>query len=143
MSHTIERCTWQQAEKELRLIRTKVFIEEQHVPEALEWDGEDAQAAHLLARDAEGNPMGTVRIVWHAAAAHIGRMAVLAAWRGRGVGRDLLHSALQIARERGLKLAYLNAQTYAVPFYARAGFVVQGEEFLDAGIPHRYMTRNL
>jgi len=136
-------CTWQQAEAELREIRTRVFIEEQQVPESLEWDGEDAQALHLLARNAAGQAIGTARILLHDDVAHIGRMAVLPAWRNQGVGRAILRLALETARVRGAQRAKLNAQSYAVPFYARAGFVVQGDEFLDAGIPHRRMTRSL
>lgn len=142
-SPQFQLCTWQQAEAELREVRTRVFIEEQQVPESLEWDGEDAQALHLLARNAAGQAIGTARILLHDDVAHIGRMAVLPAWRNQGVGRAILRLALETARVRGAQRAKLNAQSYAVPFYARAGFVVQGDEFLDAGIPHRRMTRSL
>ena len=97
-SPQFQLCTWQQAEAELREVRTRVFIEEQQVPEALEWDGEDAQALHLLARDATGRAIGTARILLHDDVAHIGRMAVLPAWRAQGVGRALLQLALDTAR---------------------------------------------
>jgi predicted GNAT family N-acyltransferase len=70
-------------------------------------------------------------------------MAVLAAWRGRGVGAALLLQLLELARVRGLSRAILNSQTHAMPFYARHGFVADGDEYLEAGIPHRTMTRGL
>jgi len=140
---TVELCAWQDAEPALRAIRTRVFIQEQNVPEELEWDGEDAQALHVLAREPSGQAIGTARLLLHDALAHIGRMAVLAEWRGQGVGRALLQALLAAAQARGANQVFLNAQTTAVPFYARAGFALEGEEFLDAGIPHLRMTRSL
>jgi predicted GNAT family N-acyltransferase len=140
---TIHLCTWQDAEAPLRAIRTQVFIQEQNVPEALEWDGEDAQAVHVLACDNSGRAIGSARLLLHHELAHIGRMAVLPEWRGQGVGRALIGEIMAAAQARGASRAFLNAQTTAVPFYARAGFMVEGEEFLDAGIPHLRMTRSL
>ena len=138
--YTTHLVTWQAAEPQLRTIRTEVFILEQRVPEALEWDGEDAHAIHALATDLNSNPIGTARLLLHGALAHIGRMAVLPAWRGQGVGASLLQVLLDEARKHGAGSAFLNAQTYAVPFYERFNFVREGEEFLDAGIPHYRMT---
>lgn len=132
--------TWQASEPQLRAIRTEVFIHEQGVPKELEWDGEDAHAIHALATDVTGNPIGTARLLLHGELAHIGRMAVLPAWRGQGVGASLLRCLLDEARQRGAGRAFLNAQTYAVPFYERFNFVREGAEFLDAGIPHYRMT---
>jgi len=140
---TIQLCSWQAAEIPLRAIRTQVFIQEQNVPENLEWDGEDAQATHILAWDKAGQAIGTARLLLHDTLAHIGRMAVLPQWRRQGVGSALLACAIDAARSRGARTAFLNAQTTAVPFYLRAGFAVEGQEFLDAGIPHLCMTRSL
>ena len=70
-------------------------------------------------------------------------MAVLRPWRGRGVGAALLALLVELARERGHRRAILNAQKDAVPFYARYGFIVTGDEFEDAGIAHRIMERTL
>lgn len=136
-------CTWQEAEPSLRAIRTEVFIQEQNVPEALEWDGEDAHAVHALASDRHNLPIGTARLLLHDKVAHIGRMAVLSPWRGQGVGSAILELMLGTTRARGATTVNLNAQSSAVGFYARAGFVGEGEEFLDAGIPHLRMTRRL
>lgn len=140
---TTHRVSWQAAEPQLRAIRTEVFIHEQHVPEELEWDGEDAHAIHVLASDNTGKPIGTGRLLQHGAQAHIGRMAVRLAWRGQGVGSSVLQSLLMEARAGGAKSVFLNAQTDAVPFYARFDFVREGAEFLDAGIPHYRMTLGL
>jgi predicted GNAT family N-acyltransferase len=71
---------------------------------------------------------------------HIGRMAVLADWRGKGVGRALLERLLEEARLQSCALA-LHAQTHASGFYRRFGFVEEGPEFMEAGIPHRTMVR--
>ena len=127
----------------MRDIRTQVFIQEQNVPEDLEWDGEDARAVHALACDGSGRAIGTARLLLHNDLAHIGRMAVVSEWRGQGVGRALLECITNVAQERGARSAFLNAQTTAVPFYRLAGFKVEGKEFLDAGIPHLRMTRSL
>ena len=132
--HT-ELTTWTAARDELRAIREAVFIEEQKVPRELEWDGLDDTAVHVLARAADGRPIGTARML---ADGRIGRMAVLATWRGRGVGSALLRALLAVAQERGLS-PYLEAQTHAIPFYERFGFRAHGPVFDDAGIPHRHM----
>ena len=96
---TIHTVGWSESEPEIRMLREAVFIEEQHVPEELEWDGLDPQCTHVLARNKDGEPIGTGRITEEG---HIGRMAVLMPWRGHGVGDLLLTSLLALARERGL-----------------------------------------
>jgi predicted GNAT family N-acyltransferase len=124
----------------LQGVRRRVFIEEQGVPEALEWDEWDAGALHVLALDGAGLAIGTGRLLPDG---HVGRMAVLREWRGRGVGGALLDALLEAARVRGLREAVLNAQTHALGFYAGRGFVAEGEEFPDAGIAHRRMRLRL
>jgi predicted GNAT family N-acyltransferase len=94
----------------------------------------------VLASDSEGTTIGTGRLLLQDGRGHIGRMAVIKAWRGKGVGSAMLQALLDVARERGCADLFLNAQTYAVPFYERSGFMREGEEFLDAGIPHYRMT---
>lgn len=121
-------------------IRREVFIQEQGVPESLEWDGQDEESVHLLAIDQHGEAAGTVRLLPDG---HIGRMAVRKAWRGQGIGAALLTRILELAAAQGLSRVVLNAQTSAVGFYQKAGFVIQGNEFLDAGIPHYRMERAL
>ncbi|MBX9895084.1 MAG: GNAT family N-acetyltransferase [Nitrosomonas sp.] len=130
---TIRIVSWNHEAPALRAIRTTVFIQEQQVPEALEWDEFDAVSVHALALDAAGQPIGTARLLPDG---HIGRMAVLKPWRGQGFGAALLQVLLEELRQRQQKKAMLNAQTYAVPFYQKFGFNVCSEEFMDAGIPH-------
>jgi predicted GNAT family N-acyltransferase len=131
---------WTHDADALRAIRRTVFVVEQGVPEALEWDDADPLCAHALAYDGDGNPIGCGRLLPDG---HIGRMAVLRPWRGRGVGAALLALLVELARERGHRRAILNAQKDAVPFYARYGFIVTGDEFEEAGIAHRIMDRML
>lgn len=135
MTIEIRAARWSQDQAALAGIRRRVFIEEQRVPEALEWDGEDAAALHWLALD-DGAPVGTARMV---GAGHIGRMAVLPQARRSGTGTALLRAAIDAGRRRNLRELYLHAQTHALAFYAKQGFVAEGPEFNDAGIPHRTM----
>lgn len=136
----VREATWAEAAERLRAIRACVFIREQGVPEEMEWDGLDEGCIHLLAETAQGDAIGTVRLQ---ADGHIGRMAVLKEWRGRGVGSALLLQSLEIARAMGLDRVVLNAQTSALGFYRKSGFTASGGEFMDAGIPHYRMERIL
>ncbi len=130
----IRETRWDRDGDLLRQVRRAVFIEEQGIPEALEWDDQDPVAQHLLAMHRDGRPLGTARLL---ADGRIGRMAVLAEWRGRGVGRALLNAAVAAAARRGLAEVFLHAQLSAEPFYLRCGFRPEGEVFEEAGIPHR------
>lgn len=143
MSFNIRIVSWSEAAPLLSQVRRAVFIEEQGVPEELEWDGEDETAIHVLATRSGEHPIGTGRLLNHGGVAHIGRMAVIREWRGRGVGSAILNALLAEVARSGLGGAFLNAQTYAVPFYERFGFMREGKEFLDAGIPHFRMTRQI
>ena len=128
---------WARDESALRAVRQAVFVVEQHVPIELEWDGIDAHCRHLLALDDHEQPVGCARLLPDG---RIGRMAVLVAWRGRGVGRALLRGMIARARAAGLAEATLHAQVHALGFYAREGFRACGPVFDDAGIPHRPMV---
>lgn len=131
---------WAHERERLSSVRRAVFIDEQGVPEAMEWDADDAGSLHLLAVDGAGQPIGCARLLPDG---HIGRMAVLPAWRGRGVGRALLAAAMSAAQARGHTTLRLSAQTHAAGFYVRAGFVAVGDEYDEAGIPHRAMQKKL
>lgn len=135
-SYRVRRAHWPADQAALRQLRELIFVREQGVPIALEWDGLDPSAIHLLAEDADGRPLGTARLL---PSGQIGRMAVLAEMRRRGIGAQLLRTALEIARREQLPRPWLNAQTSVLAFYRRAGFEPQGEEFVEAGIPHRKM----
>ncbi len=131
---------WSGGGESLRAVRRAVFIVEQSIPEEMEWDADDAVCCHALAEDASGMPVGCGRLL---ADGHIGRLAVLSAWRGRGVGSALLRRLVDLARSLGHSRVILNAQTQAMPFYARHGFAAVGDEFIEAGIPHQAMARKL
>lgn len=136
----IEEVAWQSRQHDLLAVRVAVFVREQGVPEALERDRQDASALHLLATDATGRPVGTARML---SDGHIGRMAVVAAMRNRGLGSQLLKRLLDLAVERGMESVFLHAQCHAEPFYARLGFTTEGVIFKDAGIDHRCMRLRL
>jgi predicted GNAT family N-acyltransferase len=123
-------------------IRRRVFIEEQHVPEEIELDADDAHAFHALALE-RGNPVGCGRMVPRGEYVKIGRMAVLKNRRGEGIGRALLQFLMEHARRSGFRRAVLDAQAHAEAFYRKQGFIAVGEIFQEAGIAHRRMERAL
>jgi predicted GNAT family N-acyltransferase len=139
-SFLVRRADWERDREHLRYIRETVFVQEQRVPLELEWDSLDEACLHVLAVDRGGAPIGTGRLL---ADGYIGRMAVLATWRRRGVGAALLTELTRMAIEEGYVEVMLNAQVHAMGFYARYGFAAEGEEFLDAGIAHVRMRRAL
>ncbi len=136
----IQAGSWIELGEQARQVRETVFVAEQRVPRDLEMDEHDAVSRHVVARDAEGGAIGTGRLLPDG---HIGRMAVLADWRGKGVGRALLERLLEEAARQDLRHLALHAQTQASGFYRRFGFVEEGPEFIEAGIPHRTMVRSL
>jgi predicted GNAT family N-acyltransferase len=133
-------------------VRRRVFIEEQAVPEELEIDEHDrdpalvTSACHVLVR-LDGVAVGTGRLLLEPdeyGQVHIGRVAVLAETRRRGVGRAVMSALHDLAREHGLDSITLAAQTHAIGFYERLGYVLRtGGVFLDAGIEHRWMDLRL
>lgn len=135
-SVTVAVADWARDQEEIYAVRRTVFVEEQQVPEELERDQFDSVCVHVVARDRTGRAIGTGRLLPDG---HIGRVAVLKEWRGRTIGHKLMHTLLEQAAARGLSVVLLNAQTSAVAFYEKLGFRAEGEEFMDAGIPHRTM----
>ncbi len=131
---------WNAAKKDARRIREIVFVEEQGIARELEWDEHDSRCDHALAYAADGNAVGTGRLLPDG---HIGRMAVLKAWRGKGVGGLLLQALIDQARKRGHASVRLNAQVDVIGFYRRYGFEASGPEFKEAGIRHVAMRRDL
>ncbi|MFJ6823954.1 GNAT family N-acetyltransferase [Streptomyces niveus] len=137
-------------------VRTQVFVTEQLVPRDLEFDSHDAldaAAAHVLAVCEDGLPLGTSRLLYGPEAADrtdgdptvgsLGRLAVVKEARGLGVGAALVRAVEDLARERGLLVVDLHAQTRALGFYERLGYVAYGAEYDSVGIAHRGMRRVL
>lgn len=131
---------WPRDQEPIRRIREAVFVREQGVPPALEWDGLDPDCIQVLALDASGEPIATARMTGDG---HVGRMAVVPAWRRQGLGRAMLDLLIGLARSRGLRRVWLNAQTQALPFYLGHGFNPVGAVFMDAGILHQRMEMDL
>ncbi|MCC5963400.1 MAG: GNAT family N-acetyltransferase [Rhodobacteraceae bacterium] len=124
-------------------LRRVVFIEEQKVPEAEEVDGRDDDALHLLAQ-IDGVPVGCARLLLSGETGKIGRVCVLGNLRGQGIGAALIRTALEVLRDRpGITQARLGAQIHAIGFYEALGFAAEGPEYLDAGIRHRDMIRDV
>lgn len=135
-AYTVRTAQWPADAQALRALRHAVFVAEQGVPEAIEWDGLDEQCLHALAVGPDASAIGCGRLLPDG---HIGRMAVLRAWRKQGVGGALLLHLIALARARGHTRVMLNAQTHALDFYRRHGFEPVGPAFMEAGIAHRAM----
>ncbi len=119
-------------------LRREVFVWEQKVPEEEEHDQYDLSATHFVAI-AEGEVVGTLRLIILSEHVKIGRVAVRAAFRGRGIARKMMIAAMDHAREAGHARFYLTAQSDKLAFYESLGFVAFGPEFSDGGMPHRAM----
>lgn len=133
----VREAVWPRDAAAIAQVRRRVFIEEQGVPEAMEWEALDARCDWFLVEGADGAAIGVARLTPDG---RIGRMAVVPPWRRQGVGSALLAAALAKARERALGQVSLHAQTHALAFYARAGFHAVGPGFMEAGIPHHQMV---
>jgi predicted GNAT family N-acyltransferase len=140
VEYGIEEGAWESLAKDAGAVREQVFVHEQGVPATMEYDDWDPQSHHVVARGPEGGAIGTGRLLPDG---HIGRLAVLPAWRRQGVGRALMCRLTEIARRRGFDQLELNAQTSAAEFYERLGYQREGEEFEEAGIAHVAMRRAL
>ena len=115
-------------------LRWTVFVEEQGVPPSLEVDQHDSSGAVHALGLLDGVPAGTGRFVFvEPGLARIGRMAVRAPYRQRGVGSAILLHLMELARLVGIRTVTLAGQLHAIPFYERHGFVAHGDIFLDAG----------
>src|SRR5579859_4171567 len=139
---SLELIDWSNAAERdaARAVRETVFVLEQHVPPEDEEDEFDPLARHVLARDRDGRAIATGRL---APNGMIGRMAVLAEWRGKAVGSALLTTLIDTARSLAYPAVELHAQTHAESFYSRFGFVAYGEPFEEGGTAHRHMRLEL
>ncbi len=131
---------WADARKYAEPIRRKVFIQEQHVPEEMEWDEEDEQASHALAFMNDIQAVGYARLL---NSKQLGRMAVLPEYRRQGIGSALLLELENEALRRRFDHIFLHAQVQALPFYEQLGYATEGEPFEEAGIPHLAMIKML
>jgi predicted GNAT family N-acyltransferase len=141
ISWAIREANWREPQDQTRLkqVRQLVFIEEQQVPESMEWDEHDEHCRHFLALEEE-QAIGCARLL---PTGYIGRMAVLPQWRRQGVARALLHACESRALDEGIETIKLSAQVHAIPFYENAGYRIISDQYLDAGILHRDMIKTL
>jgi YbgC/YbaW family acyl-CoA thioester hydrolase len=136
--------SWAELGADARRVRTEVFVQEQRIPAELEWDEADETAVHAVGYNRMGRAVATGRLLpASGGTAKIGRMAVHQVLRGCGFGEQVLRALAARAQERGDRGIELHAQRTASAFYARLGFVPQGEPFEEAGIPHIAMTSAL
>ena len=125
-----------------RSIRTTVFVEEQSCPYDEEFDGRDSSVEHALAYVC-GRPVGCARFFVEDGHGVIGRLAVLSEFRGKGVGAALCRELIGLARTRGVSSIVIHAQTQAMEFYKKLGFVEYGEKFIESGVEHIHMRLEL
>jgi YbgC/YbaW family acyl-CoA thioester hydrolase len=139
---------WQTLGKDARHLRTEVFVQEQGVPMAMEWDALDATAVHAVVYNQLNMPLATGRLLvagpeHGAQVGQIGRMAAKRVLRGTQLGSAVLGALVQQAQARGDRQVILHAQRSAAAFYAKAGFSPHGEPFEEVGIPHIPMAKSL
>lgn len=126
-------------EQAIREVRDTVFIQEQSIDPDIEFDGLDESAVHAIVYS-NALPVGTGRILDDG---HIGRIAILKAFRGQGLGSKIVLSLIDEATNKGYSRVYLGSQKHAIDFYTKLGFEPFGDEFMEAGIPHLSMEKLL
>ena len=147
MTYKIILTDWQTHQADLSNIRTAVFIQEQKVPEADEWDEFDKQAIHFLVQNDNNEFIGCARLLIEKqqqnAVFHIGRVAIVKSFRNQGIGHSLMRFIVDYCHSSAAqRRIYLHAQIERRHFYTTLGFIAEGNEFMDAGIPHisMYLT---
>ena len=121
------------------MIRTQVFICEQGITEADEWDDQDVISQHFVIYD-QDQPIATARLLQNHS---VGRVAVVKAYRGQGIGQMIMLEIISYAQKQGLSVLKLSSQVHAISFYEKLGFTVQGNSYDECGISHIEMTMNL
>jgi len=142
MNISIQITHWDEAKSHVMPIRREVFINEQQVPEELEWDEFDQDALHAIVKK-EQEVIGTARLIIDGQDARLGRMAIKKDFRGQGIGQEMLEALVTKLLELHVTLIKLHAQVHAVSFYAKLGFEAHGEIFSEAGIDHVNMQKVL
>lgn len=145
----VETGPWAELRADASAVREQVFVVEQGIAPALEWDQWDALSLHAVAHDACGVAIGTGRLLPPefdaelSSTGHVGRVAVLASARGAGIGSRVLKALMGAAPGFGFRQVVLNAQVAVAGFYIRHGFIAEGDEFLEVDIPHIRMRARL
>lgn len=123
---------WDKLEQDAKFIRKQVFIIEQNIPEEEEWDDQDMISDHFVVYD-QDQPIATARLLQNNS---VGRVAVLKAYRGQGIGSMIMLEIIRQAHQQDLKFLHLSSQVHAISFYEKLGFSIQGDAYDECGIPH-------
>jgi predicted GNAT family N-acyltransferase len=123
-------------------VRKVVFVDEQNVPVEDEIDDLESESKHFVLYDNE-KPIGAGRFRTVDGYGKVERICVLKDNRKSGAGNIIMQGIEQFAKDNGIKKLKLNAQTQAIPFYGKLGYEVVSDEFLDAGIPHKTMVKDI
>ncbi|MCH7329723.1 GNAT family N-acetyltransferase [Acinetobacter modestus] len=137
--YRIKQGHWDQLQQDAKLIRTQVFICEQGITEADEWDDQDLISQHFVIYD-QDQPIATARLLENNS---VGRVAVLKAYRGQGLGQMIMLEIISYAQKQRRSVLTLSSQVHAISFYEKLGFTVQGDSYDECGIPHIEMTMSL
>lgn len=137
--YQVKHGRWDQLQQDAKLIRTQVFICEQGITEADEWDDQDVISQHFVIYD-QDQPIATARLLQNHS---VGRVAVVKAYRGQGIGQMIMLEIISYAQKQGLSVLTLSSQVHAISFYEKLGFTVQGNSYDECGISHIEMTMNL
>lgn len=131
--------TWQELAHSAKAIREIVFIQEQHISTEDEWDDLDAICTHFVVY-VQDQAIATARLLPNHS---IGRVAVLTTHRGLKIGQKLMQAVIAYGKQEQRPFLKLSSQVHAIGFYQALGFIVQGQEYLDCGIPHIDMHMSL
>lgn len=123
---------WDKLEQDAKFIRKQVFIIEQNIPEEEEWDDQDMISDHFVVYD-QDQPIATARLLQNNS---VGRVAVLKAYRGQGIGRMIMLEIIRQAHQQDRTFLQLSSQVHAISFYEKLGFSIQGDAYDECGIPH-------
>ena len=137
--YQVKHGCWDQLQQDAKLIRTQVFICEQGITEADEWDDQDVISQHFVIYD-QDQPIATARLLQNHS---VGRVAVVKAYRGQGLGQMIMLEIISYAQKQDLSILTLSSQVHAISFYEKLGFTVQGNPYDECGISHIEMTMNL
>ena len=128
--------TWDQLQHDAMRVREQVFIQEQHITAEDEWDAQDQVSLHVVIYQA-GQAIATARLLQDHS---VGRVAVLKAYRGQGIGQLIMKHIIALAQQQQRPALHLSAQTHALDFYQQLGFQQQGEVYMECGIAHVHMN---
>lgn len=134
----VENGQWNQLQlqQDAKFIRELVFIQEQNIPEQDEWDEHDAVSQHFVVYD-QDRAIATARLLQNHS---VGRVAVIKEYRGQGMGQLIMLEIIDYAQKQNRPFLQLSSQVHAISFYEKLGFVTQGDEYDECGIPHIEMV---